>query len=430
MSETVSLDFGAVAQTLGLPASAATILNVDWDASSETSRAANPGFLSVESITGACHYLRMDSEIVEVLVQHAPDITGCPAFKRLALHCYYLFFLREPRVFPNLLQWPMLPEHLGLAAHLFYVYVLLAGLPRVQAFHRERGIPEEISVDTLRDLELWMRAYRDLHGVWGLQEVIWLEAHHFRGRVYKLGRLQFELHHWTHDFRAFRDSDSRQIVVLAGPGLTFRSDGQFDGTNGIFDGDRAWISTFSQDRKLITGHPITVEGRALNKKLKLAHPLWRVVLEKGDPTLNVHIPATGPLSATECAVSFDHAARFFPRYFPEHRYRAFECDSWLLDHQLAQYLPEHSNIVQFQRMFYRLPSPTASDAQTLERVFDRRFTTLDTAPQKTSLQRHIITHMRNGGHWHTALGLCFPEDLEQKRTYCAKISAGMPWEIQ
>ncbi|MFE5888609.1 acyltransferase domain-containing protein [Streptomyces sp. NPDC056462] len=71
------------------------------------------------------------------------------------------------------------------------VYVFVGALPSTRAYHRERGIPADVSRRTLADLGRNMAVHRRRHGRTGVQAPWWL-VHHFRGELYQLGRLQFE----------------------------------------------------------------------------------------------------------------------------------------------------------------------------------------------------------------------------------------------
>jgi len=73
----------------------------------------------------------------------------------------------------------------------FSVYVFVAALPYTRAYHRERGIPADVSRRTLADLGRNMAVHRRRHGRGGVQAPRWL-VHHFRGELYQLGRLQYE----------------------------------------------------------------------------------------------------------------------------------------------------------------------------------------------------------------------------------------------
>ena len=76
----------------------------------------------------------------------------------------------------------------------FYVQLLTACLPFVREYHQSLGIPENITQATLADLGRNVRVHRKREGVGGLGVMWWLMLH-FRGVIFQLGRLQFELHH-------------------------------------------------------------------------------------------------------------------------------------------------------------------------------------------------------------------------------------------
>ena len=79
----------------------------------------------------------------------------------------------------------------GALQRCFPVYVFVAALPATRAYHRERGIPADVTRRTLADLGRNMAVYRRRYGRAGVQAPWWL-IHHFRGELYQLGRLQFE----------------------------------------------------------------------------------------------------------------------------------------------------------------------------------------------------------------------------------------------
>jgi hypothetical protein len=133
------------------------------------------------------------------------------------------------------------------------------------------------------------------------------------------------------------------------------------------------------------------------------------------PALDVHIPESGPMSPELCDASFARAADFFGRHFRQDDYQHAECTSWLLDTQLAEYLPADSNIIRFQRRFQPVPReglepPTHDDLKVLEFVFHRPsqacLDELDRLPKTTTLQRAIVAHLRAGRHWYFRSGWC------------------------
>jgi hypothetical protein len=126
--------------------------------------------------------------------------------------------------------------------------------------------------------------------------------------------------------------------------------------------------------------------------------------EKGEPALGIHIPS-GRLTPESCDASLNAAPEFFAAHFPEEPYRFGICSSWVLDPALNEYLAPDTNILHFQRRFTLLPpGQDNSDADTVEAVFKRPLSELDSLPTDTSLQRGVIKHIRAGRHWQYRTG--------------------------
>ncbi|QYX83340.1 acyltransferase domain-containing protein [Streptomyces akebiae] len=231
-----------------------------------------------------------------------------------------------------------LPLEAGPLGRYFHVFVLVAALPYVRAYHRERGIPDDVSRRTLADLGRGLVLHRRRYGVGGLVAPTWFSLH-FHGELFQLGRLQYQ--------RA--RMGGREGVALAAAGLA---------------------------------------------------------LGPGAPCLDLHIPDyAGPLTPTACDRSLASAHDFFARHFPEERYTAGCCHSWLLDPQLRRYLPADSNIVRFQQRF-RVADGTGEpeDDLPVRFVFGDPDLPVETLPRRTRLERAVVDHLRAGGHWYSGHG--------------------------
>jgi len=125
---------------------------------------------------------------------------------------------------------------------------------------------------------------------------------------------------------------------------------------------------------------------------------------EGDAALGIHIPESGPLTAEACEESLTQAQPFFARHFPETPTRLGICNSWLLDPQLADYLAPDSNIMRFQRRFTLAGDGHDGDADVLRFVFHRIAPNIDDLPQRTTLERAIVAHLRAGKHWRSPTG--------------------------
>jgi len=132
----------------------------------------------------------------------------------------------------------------------------------------------------------------------------------------------------------------------------------------------------------------------------------------GTPYLGLHVPERGgPLLPKAYDDSLRRARPFFDRCFPEHGARVTTGTSWMLDPQLDEYLPEESNIIQLKR-FFKLtdsapgPGDTSMDGDSsiLEFVFRYNGQPLDRLPQRSSLERAVVAHLKAGRHWHLRTG--------------------------
>ena len=401
---------------LHLPSSAGDLWRDAWPASEASF---NPGklfFLSPEFVTETCHKLGMSAEVRDALLGGLQVFDQTPILKRLAWH-YHSLLLQMPGGGLRPGKWPKIPRELGAPATLFYAYILLSGIPSLMQLHRDRGIPESITVDTLGDIEIWIKEYRTRYGMLGLEEFGWL-INHLSGRLYKLGRLQFNFEFWDYDFHVFRHRQTRRVVMLTGADHEFRTDGQFSDADGNTEKSQDWLSVFHEPHPaLMRGNPVAATGQALPDCVELSLAEWEPIFRQGDPAIGVHIPAIGPMSHAACGEAFRQARLFFQKHFPERPWRAFTCNSWILDPQFEGRLPETANVLRFLKEWLLFPVPEATAEQHYERIFGWQFKELSpqdiaTAPQATSIQRILVEHIKAGGRWRMGGGVIFPEDLD------------------
>ena len=191
------------------------------------------------------------------------------------------------------------------------VQSFLARIPEARRLHAERGLTDEESWATLRELPRHARLDRLLHGMPGLRKEWWVELA-YSGRLFELGRLQFE----------------------------------------------------PQEDHLV-----------------------------------LHIPEQGgPLTPVAVDASFTRARELFPEY------RWARCVSWLLDPQLAAFLPADSNILRFQQRFEPTGEAQPGDAHVLKFVFHTLDADPERLPRTTTLERALADHLRSGGHLQTVAG--------------------------
>lgn len=387
------------------------VLRPEWEASQQSMPEGDLFFLDAEFLSDACRAAYLDEEVGKVVGTAARRTAESPVLRALAWHFHYCAFVMDDYPGETVHDWPSLDTALGEDGGLLYLAVLLSGLPMMQRVHGEHGVPAEVTRDTILDLKLWLdgRKEEDPESQWGLEGFnIWWLRHHFRGDLYRLGRLQFQFGRLGKEIRVFRHRDSGVVAALSEDGIRYRA----DGGRAVEEEEGCWVARLEEGEGETTGCPILPEGRAMQRDVTLRHEEWRPVLAGGQPVLYIHIPAGGPLAHDLCGESFRSAADFFPKRFPERPFDAFCCHSWLLDAEMQDLLPESANMVRFQREFYLFPIRMRSN-YLLARVFDGVPDDLTQAPRNTSLQRALLDHVLSGQTLRPIGGGCFllPEDL-------------------
>lgn len=136
--------------------------------------------------------------------------------------------------------------------------------------------------------------------------------------------------------------------------------------------------------------------------------------DTGEPAWSVHIPETGPLDPAACDASFAAAAPFFAAVLGDTATRAFVCHSWLLDDQLAEYLPHDGNILAFQRRFRLVDTEstdapadgaTEGDRAVAKFIFRAPLSRLPGTVPTSSLERAVLEHLAAGRHWRERSGV-------------------------
>jgi len=369
-------------------------------------------FLDPSYVSQACEYLNVPAEIAEAFRAEAERIRGDAGRSQLAVSFHReLFIEKQPAKPVNDRLLAMGPE-----SGMFAAVVYLGGLPQVMEVYDAKGIPEQVLIDTLGDMVIWMRHHRNKHGAWGLSQLHWL-IRHWSGHLFKLGRLQFMNIAYDKPVKAFRHKATGRVLALADSGVRFRADGQVDGTNGVFDPEGGWTSHYAFDGKAHTGNPIGPDGSASRETAVLPADEWELVLQRGDPVLDVHIPEGEKMAHERCLDSYRRAVVFWADHFPEIRPKAFVCTSWLLSPQFRTLLPPDSNIVRFQRDYYVTPV-LSDEEQTLERVFGfgTKLEHLPNVPRETSLQRIVYDYLASGGRIHGAAGFRLIGERETPET--------------
>ena len=311
-----------------------------------------------------------------------PDLALCAWLWHVAL-----FEAAEFPAFRDVVQWPYPTGALGGHAPFFHGIALLSGLPWLASQYRKRGIPRKIMVDTLSEFDICLDEHKARFGAYGIGpwRTNWL-LYHFSARLYRLGRLEYEIGTWGRETRILRNrSTGRALTLQEEPGAA--GPGQF------------------------RGREIPASGHPRPDVVSLPAAEWEPVFSPGDPVVRVHITLGERMPADACRLSLAMAVDFLARHFPEHRYWFFSCDSWLMDPQLKDLLPPGGNIARFQDLFSLFPL-SFSDSDVFRFAFDvyERPRDLRLLPERSSMHTALKEHLVKGGHILSPGGYIPPED--------------------
>lgn len=395
-------------QALGMTWQDLDNLRPTWDQAQAAFDPAMPWFLDESAIERETRWLKWTGELAELAIQTRRQIAQNRPLQHLLWHgLWQSVGPLAKRPCPSLF-WPTLGAIADTPAARFIQGLWgLALLTHVRAIHRNRGISETITRNTLGDFSRWAEHHRKTRGLLGFDKSGWL-ANHLTGRLYELGRLQFGIAGFTLDVLVlrWRRSPSR-VVSLARHGLWIDRQGRNMGPDPAGESDIP--VRLDRCAHEIVGHPV-IDGNVFSltpERYSLRD--WDIAIEPNDAAIDVHIPAGDPLTPSAIDDSLGQVRSFFAGHVPEHSFRGLTCQSWLLDPQFDRWMPS-CNIAGFAKRFCAVPSRRANDDQMWERVFGQRYP-LSEAPKDNSLRRGLIDHMQRGGQWFFTDGFILPHQL-------------------
>ncbi len=278
---------------------------------------------------------------------------------------------------------------LGAEADLLHALFVLDSIRLVRQRHAARGVPPDIAqAVSQRHAVSWLKDAQQ-RGYIGIANWMpgWLRKV-ASGHFYRLGRLEFLPEPWDYPARAYTHVHTQELVLLAESGQRFTDDG-------YLTGDLTWTSTLLETDDAIIGTPISPRGAALPQPVRLPRAEWQLALGPGDPVLDMHIPAEGALTLDAIRDALAQAEQFFDRYYPDQKFVAYICYSWLFSPQLETMLTPDSKILRWQHEGYLLPSDSGDD-DFLTFTFGTGSINTATAPRDTRLRRAVIAHLDRG----------------------------------
>lgn len=252
------------------------------------------------------------------------------------------------------------------------------------------------------------------HGDSKVRDFPW-DMNFYTCSIFRLDRFLFIPYRFEDQFTMFRHVKTKKVIALRHAGEEFRSDGQRNGINDVYDSRGHFISVWDENADCIIANRINPMGFVEREPTSILKKEWEPVLQKGDTLLGLHIPSGPGYTPDRLRNSMAMAIELYAKYYPELIIKGFWSASWLYDTRLSLLLDnEKSNIVQVQRQFYNYPTFEGDSMLRYEAFGDRVADPVQSPFQfTTSLQKAAAAYMKTGARFNTLSMIVLKEEIEK-----------------
>lgn len=319
-------------------------------------------------------YITADSEgeltkpiRVEIIPRYFPKIkedviAAANEFMKDPLAIRYMNFLRVSCFALKEEQIPFLaPEAGNLMRNFGPVFAALGHTEQMEAEMKRRGI-DEITAERVRNVfERCLIGTKSTFGYYGMRENIFFWDRHFLvPDIFPIETLEFEVTTLPNEGTYFRNKKNKEWVILI---------------------------DVSDKKSEYCGYTVKSGGDP-DKYITLPKADYEKILAPGEDVISVHIPKGTKVDTQTCENTYAKALEFIYKTFPEKRFKAIYCRSWLMSPQLKEILSEGSNILSFQSFYQRFPVKS-SGQEIFEFVHPKPFEKYEDLPENTTLERGV-----------------------------------------
>ena len=280
---------------------------------------------------------------------------------------------------------------------------LLSRMPECYENLCRLGLPEEEIRRTMRIPEVTVGLFQEIYGGMPGYHLLHWYLRVIDGNLFRVGRLEVEPRSIFRGYaQVFRSKDG-QIVAL-GHERKVHASGLALGAAGAEDLEGAWEANVEETDSCWMGHPYDEKGLVSTQTVCLPKSDWEKVVSHKEPASALHIPADGRLDPDGVTASIEAIREFLQTYFPDHDYRAFVCNSWLMNRDLISFLGPDSNISKFSMRFRPLTIKSKGRG-VFTFVFHKPLpTVLEELPENTRLAKNLKAHYLSGKVLHEMYG--------------------------
>ena len=294
-----------------------------------------PAVDELDTVVPSGARLGLDAPILDALGALVARLSASPELVRMTHELAGLLGTAPPGVAIAQIAGARLEETLGARdARTFHLLLALLQVPAAAARYAARGVDAEVARATLDDLRLWADELHAASGAPGITlEILEWAQRYLRGELFRIGPLQFDLRPFAAPLRVFRHRRTDALSAIT-----------------------------------LDGRPLDLASGTLADEDAPPGP-WDVVLEPGTPVLEMWMPGSmARVTLPEVARSMRAAYALFDRLAPETEPVAVCGETWRLDPQVKELLPDEPGVHDIQRACQLYPS-TLDEAKTIRRLF-------------------------------------------------------------
>lgn len=272
----------------------------------------------------------------------------------------------------------------SLFSFLYFLDDMISGM-------KKRGCSHQIISDTLNGFDSEMTDYYNINGRCGMRGYVGWFMLFLNNKIFRIGRLQFEIHCFQEKLRVYEKDGDIKILV---DGEYMHPKGMIFGSAMQDDESEKYFADITEDGDKIIGYAVNEFGECIPHRITLEG--YKEVLKQGDYVISTHVTSDGPLDYELCERAYKEAKCFFETAYPEYDFKAFICLSWLMDKRLKQVIGKVTNITRFSDEYYSCPL-VSQGAGVYFSVF--HFPTpvsADKLQEDTSLQKKLKEYLGNG----------------------------------
>ena len=221
---------------------------------------------------------------------------------------------------------------------------------------RKRNVPENVIYDTLSFFRLNIpQCFEQKMPRFGETDFAYFPIYLYTGNLW-MGRLRFEIHpDADRNVSIFQDKAGKLCILMRDTRL--HASGNRLGAIGFTDEEGSYDADFVETDTYYEGYAVNeTTCLAENQRTRLPKEEWQCIFAPGDTLIKVHIPVRGKLTKEACHASYEKARKIYSACYPEYDFKGFVCNTWLLSPAMRAFLPEESNIVQFQNDYRIFPA--------------------------------------------------------------------------